>query len=115
MYVFLKVFFFKLLHKFINCINSNDYIRKITSKSIEPCPIFYSEKDLNKKNGLFLIKKSGIQVIITLTMLTRVETKVSIRKGFLIQATILFIVLINYNTLTIFQTITTLLSYSNIP
>ena len=63
--IFLQFFFFELLQKFNDFVNSDDCIGKITSKSISLYPIFIKKKDLKSiKNRFFLVKKLEIQVII---------------------------------------------------
>ena len=69
---FVQFFFFKLLPKFSDFINSDDYAGKITSEYIRLQPVFFSKKDLKiTKNRFFSSEKLEIQVIVYMTMHTR--------------------------------------------
>ena len=52
LYKKLTGFFFKLLPKFYDFVNSNEYIRKITSKSIRIYPVFIKKKFEGNKKGI---------------------------------------------------------------
>ena len=64
MLFFLQLFFFKLLLKFSDFINSDDGIRKITSKSNRLQPVFVLKRfEANKKTDFHIKKKRETQVI----------------------------------------------------
>ena len=71
-------FFFEILPKFSDFVNSNNYIGKITSKSIGLCATsFYSTQDFKWiKNRFFLLKKWEIQVIVLMITLTRSSERI---------------------------------------
>ena len=54
---FFLQFFFKLLPKLSDLINSDDCIDKIRSKSIRLHPVFIKKTFELKKKGLFRVKK----------------------------------------------------------
>ena len=74
---FFSVFFFKLLPKLIDFINSDDCIGKIISKSIRLYPVFIQKRfGFNKKRDYFWWKKLEIQVILYMVMPTRSSERI---------------------------------------
>ena len=68
---FFQLFFFELLPKFSDFVNSNDCIGKVTSKAIWLYPVFIKKKIIIiMKNRFFVVKKWEIQVIISMILLT---------------------------------------------
>ena len=60
------IYFFELLPKFSNFVNSNDCIGKITLEYIRLYPVFIQKRfEINKKIRYFLLEKWVFQVIIS--------------------------------------------------
>ena len=77
--------FFKLYPKFTDFTNSDDCIRKTTSKSIRLYPVCIKKKlKFNFKKGLIIVKKWTIQIFIAIIMFTSPSERIFNTSLFLI-------------------------------